>query len=126
MGILNSVAAMINRYGSAVTINNGGEITQTRAFVQPIRYKNKIYIGGRRHVLGAYSNEKYLYIGKPSDQIVEDVSVIECAGNKYIVKRQETFLTGDEPVYVWAILIAYTEQMEDEYDSDKTAYGYDY
>lgn len=126
MGIINSVSAMINRYGSSVTVHNGGIAVKTRAFVEPLRYKNKIYIGGRHHELGIYNNEKYLFIGKPSDSVVEDESIIECGGNKYIVKRHEIYRVGDEAVYNWAIMTRYREKTEDEYDSDTTLYGYDY
>ena len=126
MSIFNSVAAMISRHGSSVIIRNGDSTTNTRAFVEPLRYKNRIYIGGRKHFLGMYNNEKYLFIGKPSDSIIEDKSIVECGGDKFIVKRMEVYRVNDEPVYIWAIMTRYQERTEDEYDSDKTAFGYDY
>ena len=43
MGMLNSVTAMIDRYGNSVTVKNGGINVKTRAFVEPLRYKNRIY-----------------------------------------------------------------------------------
>lgn len=116
MGIVNSAVDMIQKYGGRVKVVNGNTVMLARAFVEPLRYKNKIYIGGRRHELGMYDNEKYLYIGLPSCTLIEDESVIESGVNKYIVKRCETYRVGDIPVYVWAILGRYCEQMEDEYD----------
>lgn len=118
MGIISSVVEMIDRYGCSVTISGSGESISTRAFVEPLRYKNKIYVGGRQHPLGTYHNEKYLYIGKPGYPLVQDESVIESGGAKYIVKRCETYIVSDVPVYEWAILTRYGERMEDEYDSD--------
>lgn len=126
MGIMNSVAAMIDRYGNSVTVQNGGLCVKTRAFVEPLRYKNKIYIGGRYHPLGGYNNEKYLYIGKPSVGLEEDVTVVECSGEKYIVKRAELYRVNGTVVYAWGIMARYGERMEDEYDSDKSTAGYDY
>ncbi len=117
---------MIDKYGNSVVIHSGDNNVNTRAFVEPLRYKNKIYIGGRKHALGMYSSEKYLYIGKPDDRLVEDTSVVECGEDKYIVKRQEIYRVCGEPVYVWAVLTRYRELTEDEYDSDKTSFGYDY
>lgn len=117
MSIIDSVAAMINRHGSSVIIHNGETAVNTRAFVEPLRYRNKIYIGGRHHELGIYNNEKYLFIGKPSDNIAEDESIIECGGEKYIVKRMELYRVGDRAVYIWAIMTRYREEMEDEYDT---------
>jgi hypothetical protein len=126
MGIFNSVAAMINRNGNSVIIHNGDSQIATRAFVEPLRYKNRIYIGGRKHVLGMYNSEKYLFIGKPADSVFEDKSIVECGGDKFIVKRKEIYRVSNEPVYTWAIMTRYQERTEDEYDSDKTAFGYDY
>ena len=126
MGILNSVAAMIDRYGNSVTVQNGGLSVKTRAFVEPLRYKNKIYIGGRYHPLGGYNNEKYLYIGKPSVALSEDETSVECAGEKYIIKRAELYRVSDTALYAWAIMARCSERMEDEYDSDKSTFGYDY
>ena len=126
MGMLNSVTAMIDRYGNSVTVKNGGINVKTRAFVEPLRYKNKIYIGGRYHPLGGYDNEKYLYIGKPSIALGEEATVVECAGESYVVKRAELYRVSDTPVYARAILARSNGRMEDEYDSDKSTFGYDY
>ncbi len=118
MRLIDSVAVAVQKYGDSIKIINGELVTLTRAFIEPLRYKNKIYIGGRKHTLGNYNNEKYLCIAKPSDKLVEDESVIECGDDKYIVKRCETYRVSDIPVYVWAILSRYNERMEDEYDAD--------
>ena len=126
MALLSSVGAMIDRYGNSVNVINGGINVKTRAFVQPLRYKNKIYIGGRYHPLGGYNNEKYLYIGKPSVGLNEDVTIVECAGERYVVKRAELYRVSDSAVYAWAILARSNGRMEDEYDSDKSTFGYDY
>lgn len=126
MKIISSVASMIDKYGNSVVIHGGKDDVSTKAFVEPLRYKNKIYIGGRKHALGMFNSEKYLYIGKPGDRLVEDVSVVECGEDKYIVKRQETYRVCGEAVYVWAVMTRHRELTEDEYDSDKTSFGYDY
>ena len=73
-----------------------------------------------------YNSEKYLFIGKPADSVFEDKSIVECGGDKFIVKRKEIYRVSNEPVYTWAIMTRYQERTEDEYDSDKTAFGYDY
>ena len=46
MSLMSCVDSEILRYGSQVTIISGEERVQTRAFVEPLRYRNKIYIGG--------------------------------------------------------------------------------
>lgn len=122
MSILNCVAAAIEKYGSSVRIINGDKAYCTKAFVEPLRYKNKVYIGGEYHRLGFYKKDKYLYIGAPKTSLAENSTVIEMHESKYIVKRCEKYYVKDIPVYVWAILQPYGEESEDEYDADtKTA-----
>ena len=60
MSLLNCVDGEIGRYGSAVTICQDGRRVEARAFVEPLRYRNKIYIGGECRPLGALRREKYL------------------------------------------------------------------
>ena len=118
MSLFSCVDKEIGRYGSQVTINQGGSEINTRAFLEPLRYRNKISIGGEYRKLGFLKREKYLYVGKSDHRLVENESVIETHGNKYIVKRCETYFVKDTPVYEWAILVPYGEEREDEYDSD--------
>ncbi len=118
MSILNCVDREIGRYGSHVTITQGGAEVQTRAFVEPLRYRNKIYIGGEMHHLGSLKREKYLYVGKTAHRLIPDESVIKAQGNQYIVKRCETYYVKDTPIYEWAILVPFGERLEDDYDRD--------
>lgn len=121
MSLLNCVDKEIGRYGTGVVIRQNGECVSTRAFVEPLRYRNKIYIGGECRELGTTRREKYLYVGKSSHRLEENKSVIESRGGKFIVKRCETYFVKDTPVYEWAILVPYGEEREDDYDSDPTA-----
>ena len=116
MSVQSAVTQSIRKYGSRVTINNGGELRSGKAFIEPLRYRNKIYIGGELHSLGVLRRDKYLFIGTPESRLDENVTVIESGGSKYIVKRRETYFVGDSPVYVWAILAEYGERAEDDYD----------
>lgn len=121
MSLLNCVDREIGRFGSNVSISQEGKSISTKAFLEPLRYRNKIYIGGEYHPLGSLRREKYLYVGKSVHRLIENESVIEMKGNKYIVKRCETYFVKDTPIYEWAILVPYGEEKEDEYDADTTA-----
>ena len=50
MSILNAVGDTIKRYGSSVNILENGESTSAKAFIEPLRYKNKVYVGGQYHI----------------------------------------------------------------------------
>ena len=118
MGILSAVGDTIKRYGSNVNILENGESTLARAVIEPLRYKNRVYVGGQYHIVGIKRTEKYLYIGPPEYTLTENLSVIEMNGSKYIVKRCELYYVKDFPVYVWAILQPYGSALEDDYESD--------
>lgn len=121
MSMLSCVEREIGRYGSQVKITTGGVAVNSRAFVEPLRYRNKIYIGGEYRHLGMLRREKYLYVGKTSNTLCENETVIEMKGSKYIVKRCETYYVQDTPIYEWAILVPYGEEREDDYDPDTAA-----
>jgi hypothetical protein len=118
MSIFNCVGGIIKRYGCNISVSNSQGVIKTKAFVEPLRYRNKIYIGGQYHHLGVNRVDKYLYIGPPELELKELSSVIETLSGKYIVKRCETYYVKDTAIYVWAILVSYGEELEDEYESD--------
>lgn len=118
MSIIASVGETIKRYGCSVKFVTGERTVNTKAFIEPLRYKNKVYVGGQYYYLGFKRSEKYLYIGSPEFKLTENSTVIEMYGQKYIVKRCETYYTNDRPVYVWAILLPYGTALEDDYESD--------
>ena len=117
MGIFDYVSETIKRYGCNVSIENKGFCVKTKAFVEPLRYKNRVYVGGEYHHLGFRKTEKYLYVGCPENKLEANSCVIEMQNNKYIVKRCETYYVKDNPIYVWAILESYGELLEDDYES---------
>lgn len=118
MSIFNTVGETIKQYGSRVTIRQNGDTVDTNAFVEPLRYRNRIYIGGQYHALGHNRQQKYLYIGCADHRLIENKSVVEAQGSKYIVKRSETYYIKDYPLYEWAILTPFGDKTEDDYGFD--------
>ncbi len=117
MGIFDLATATIKRYGSDVLIETDGTAQSTKAFVQPLRYKNKVYVGGQYHLLGMYKKEKSLFIGSPDARLSENRSVITANAERFVVKRCETYYIQSTPIYVWAILEPYGDKLEDDYDT---------
>ena len=118
MSLITAVSDSISRLGGEVSITADDHSVSARAIVEPLRYRNKIYIGGEMHHLGSMRREKYLFIGTPDISLRENRSVIESVGGKYIVKRCETYYVRDKAVYVWAILAPCGEVREDDYKPD--------
>ncbi len=84
-----------------------GTVTVFRAMLQPLRYKNKMYLGGAKTELGFEGKGKYLLIYPPQIQI-QDYRNHECiligGVNRYLIDRIETVYVGSKPIYNWAIV----------------------
>lgn len=85
---------------------DGSEITETRAFISPLRYKNKMYLYGVNTEIGYNYQGHYLYIGPPDPDLTaaEDGSYISCLCEKYRIDRAEKVYNGEKPFYIWAII----------------------
>ena len=90
------------RYGMSVSVLHGGETTETKAFIQPLRRES-----GEEPfsvtVLGAVSGQCWRYLG-PAETAVTMGDRIVCGEKQYVVRRAEAFYAGEEIVYYWAIL----------------------
>ncbi len=101
--------AYLNRYGKSVRLTDGAGWTSAfyKAFLQPLRYKNKMYMEGTYTPIGRDANGLYLYIG-PSDRDLSRLEtqgrVIDFENRQYIIQRAETVFRGDKIFYFWAIL----------------------
>ena len=77
------------------------------AFLQPLRYKNKLYLSGVPTELGYDGLNKYLLIC-PADIDLGNIDGINyrlCFGeNAYGVDHYETIYASGEAIYIWAIV----------------------
>lgn len=120
MSFHKSVKAMINRYGTDVTVLRNGEITATKGFVQPLRHQTRVYSDMSIGIGGFKDARYYLYIGRPDVSFVRgDNTIITCFGEQYVVHTSECYKLSDKPLYVWAVLTPHTKRRVDDYDSDR-------
>lgn len=84
----------------------GEKIAETKAFISPLRYKNKMYLYGVNTEIGYNSQGHYLYIGPPEPDLTlaASDSYISATGKKFRVDRAEKVYKGDEPFYIWAVV----------------------
>lgn len=100
---------MIEKYGQAaqLTDNQTGKAISYRAIVQPLRYKNKLYLRGTYTELGRNQQDYYLYIG-PGDVDITGVDsnkkTLTVSGVSYVVDRMEKHYLADWLIYHWAIV----------------------
>lgn len=100
--------ALFKKSGVRLSIKKDGEETTSfNAFLQPLRYKNKIYLRGVATELGYDSLKKYLLIS-PADidlSEVDGTSVTLFFGDKHLsIDHSEKVYLGKKPYYTWSIV----------------------
>lgn len=100
------VEACIARWGQAVTAIDGEESISFSAFIQSLRYKNKMYLNDVATPIGGFNQDYYLYIGpaQPMLQGAPGHTVLESGGKQYLTVKAEAVCLGTEVCYVWAVL----------------------
>lgn len=99
---------MFDKYGQDIIFkgSDGWSTPIFGGFIQPLRYKNKMYLNGVNTVIGFNSQGHYLYIGPPDHDVsaVAKNRWIESHGKKFTVDRSEKVYFKNEVVYYWAII----------------------
>ena len=102
------IKRLINRYGQTVCAEteSGERSPDYKAFVQPVRYKNKMYLNAVESPIGTVSENYYLYVGPYDVQLnsVNEPVNIHTAIMTCTVERTECVFLDDEILYIWAIL----------------------
>lgn len=103
-----TINTMFEKFGQEITCkgSDGWSSPIFGGFIQPLRYKNKMYLNGVNTVIGFNSQGHYLYIGPPEHDITKlnNEYWIESDSKKYIVDRSEKVYLKNEAVYIWAII----------------------
>jgi len=82
-------------------------IAHSYGFVQPLRYKNKMYVDTRMTELGLDDDGRFVYIGLPESLLTDTAGngrKIDVGGLSYVVIRAENVFYRNEPIYVWAVV----------------------
>jgi hypothetical protein len=105
---LAAVNAILSKYGRDTRIKDttGWSTKSFRAFIQPLRYKNKMYLEGTPTEIGVIDSGYYLYIGPPEHSFEHLPSgyYIESAGKRFLVDRFEKIYKGNSVFYIWAVI----------------------
>ncbi|MBR5190991.1 MAG: hypothetical protein IKW34_03035 [Clostridia bacterium] len=104
----------LNAYGSSVYISgtDGWTSPLFKAFLQPLRYKNKLYQQGSYTPLGINKNNVYLYIGPSTHDLTKldkSYRIHDKDNNKYTIDRAEKIIVNDSVIYIWAVVRQTTE-----------------
>ncbi len=108
------ISNAISKYGNSVYLsgNDGWKTEVFKAFLQPLRYKTKMYMEGDHTPIGINKNDVYLYIGPASHDLTKlDIShrIHDKDENLYMIDRAEKIIVNDKIVYIWAVVRKTTE-----------------
>lgn len=106
MRTVRQIRRALERFGVDVKQLKGEEAVHTKALIQPMRYKNKMFLDGQITPIGEVDESCFLYIGLPVDYLKEHdtTSQIFFQDKAFIIVKMETIYFGDQPAYTWAIL----------------------
>ncbi len=92
--------------GRRITFRDEGKEQTIKALIQPLRYKNKMYLDGIYTEIGFNSQGHYLYIGPPDPDLTQasENGYLVADGTSYQIDRAERVYNGDNIFYIWAII----------------------
>lgn len=98
----------IKKYGLSVYITESLWTSEVyKAFIQPLRYKNKMYMSGDFTEIGHYREGYYLYLGPAKHDLsaLKDNAELHTAdGKSYFIHRAEKVYLDEKALYVWAVI----------------------
>ena len=112
------ISHFLNRFGRSARLvqQDGWTSTPFRCFLQPLRYKNNMYLYGVTTQIGYTAQGYYWYIGPPEHDLTQltDETEIVIGSERYRVDRAEKVYCGDSLYYVWAIVRTVVEEESEE------------
>ncbi len=104
-----NIEKILSRCGNSVYLggSDGWHSSYFKAFIQPLRYKTKLYMVGERTPIGNNHNDVYLYIGPPSHDLTKLNStyrIYDFEKTAFSIDRAEKITVNNEVVYIWAII----------------------
>lgn len=105
---LNRFKKILEIYGNSVEIEVKGQKFNVKAFIQPVRYTNKMYIDYDRTEIGISNNSRFVYIGPSTPNITHlpFETIIRYNGREYSLKRADKIGFERDTAYILGILAA--------------------
>lgn len=102
------IKTFMDRYGRSAHCEepDGWTSTPFRCFLQPLRYKNKMYLYGVNTQIGFNAEGHYLYIGPPDHDLTQlsKRATLHVGQQRYLIDRAEKVYCGEKLYYIWAIV----------------------
>ncbi len=103
-----NVEKIFKRFGRPVTAydKNGNIVSAAKCYVQPLRYKNKMYLEGVPTEIGLSDSGYFLLLAPPSFDVTESENdgYLSDGNLKYHIDKCDSIYFGEKICYLWAIL----------------------
>ena len=108
----------LNRFGRRAYLaqRDGWMSMPFHCFLQPLRYKNKMYLYGINTQIGFNAQGHYLYIGPPDHDptALSARASLHVGDRAYLIDRAEKVYCGESLYYIWAIVRTVVEEESEE------------
>ncbi len=107
MAIDNVTHKLFDKFGVSFTLIKGADTINFHCILDPLRYKNKIYLSGVPTELGYDSLRKYLILAPPEiplDSVDGIANYLVYSGYRYKVDHCEQVYFKGQPLYYWSII----------------------
>lgn len=100
------VERLMGQAGQELVIknSNGVIVGSTYAFLEPLRYKNKMYIELQPSEVGRVDDGCCLYLGPADVEFLADDFIFNQENKRFVVQRVELIYLFNKPLYRWAIV----------------------
>ena len=99
------ISRLIKKIGCTVSVYQGDGRTW-QAIIQPLHYRNKIYVEESSERTGMINRTAYLYIGMPENDLSKYPrgTVFVCGDEMLTLMHSEINRLNDKSEYEWAVL----------------------
>ncbi len=104
MNIPKRIEKFLNRNARPFILVQDGVGTDIKAVLQPMRYKNKMYLDSQYTKLGIVDESSFLMLAPAGLDINEHYDFLVDDANQYSFVKVEQIYCLDTPAYTWAIL----------------------
>lgn len=97
----------IFRHGASIylTTSDGWKSEVFQAYLQPVRYKNKVYLEGDYTEIGVNDNDVFIYLGPSNHDLTKlprDTQIHDLQRRKFMIDKSERVIVNGETFYIWA------------------------
>lgn len=109
---------IFKEYGEKISFKTENVTVNTYGFLMPLRYKNRMYVGGKQLDSGYYDGGHYILMVPVTMPPLKAGNTVNHSKEQYTVKRADKFTFKGNDIYIWAVVVPYGYRERGDYDTD--------